>query len=182
MPHDKPEVRRIARQRLRLRTPERRAHDAAGIVERLKPLVGARATVMGYWALPSEPDLKSALAEWSEQGCRVCLPRVLGAELTAVQVKSFDHLNRSELGVHEPDPAHGTPLDPGEIDVVLVPGVAFSRDGGRLGRGAGYYDRFLARLNPTALKLGVAFSCQLFDTVPLEPHDVILDQVICETG
>jgi 5-formyltetrahydrofolate cyclo-ligase len=71
-------------------------------------------------------------------------------------------------------------VPPSEIDCVVVPGVAFSPEGWRLGRGGGYYDATLAAL-PRALRVGVAFEVQLVPTVPREPHDVALDAVVTES-
>jgi 5-formyltetrahydrofolate cyclo-ligase len=71
-------------------------------------------------------------------------------------------------------------LDPAELDAVIVPGLAFTRDGHRLGQGGGHFDRFLPRVAPGCLRIGVAFHEQLVDEVPLEPHDVTLDVVVTD--
>ena len=80
----------------------------------------------------------------------------------------------------EPDPEHCTVVAPAEIDLLLVPGLAFSRAGGRLGRGGGFYDRFLSEVHPRAVKLGVCFHVQLFPELPLEAHDCAMDQIVTE--
>jgi 5-formyltetrahydrofolate cyclo-ligase len=67
-------------------------------------------------------------------------------------------------------------------DLILVPAIAFSRDGHRLGRGHGFYDRLLAGRAATAFKLGVCFSFQRLETVPVEPHDIVMDQVMTDSG
>lgn len=64
------------------------------------------------------------------------------------------------------------------IDVAIVPGMAFDREGHRLGRGKGYYDRFLAQL-PHIYKIGICFPFQLVDKVPADVHDILMDEVIC---
>jgi 5-formyltetrahydrofolate cyclo-ligase len=66
--------------------------------------------------------------------------------------------------------------------VILVPGVAFTRAGARLGRGAGYYDRFLAGADPAAVKVGLAFSSQIVPELPEEPFDVRLDRLVTESA
>ena len=68
-------------------------------------------------------------------------------------------------------------LDPRDLDVVVVPGLAFTADGRRLGQGGGHYDRFLPRLRPDCVTIGAAFAEQLVDDVPSEPHDVRLATV-----
>ena len=74
------------------------------------------------------------------------------------------------LPEHEPDPA--------SVDVVIVPGLAFTLRGDRLGQGGGWYDRFLAGLRPDAVTIGVGFREQLVDHLPVEPHDIRLDHVV----
>lgn len=72
--------------------------------------------------------------------------------------------------------------DAEEIDVVIVPGLAFTRAGHRLGQGGGWYDRFLTRIRPDCATIGVAFEPQLVDALPIEPHDVQLDCVVTDAG
>ena len=69
-----------------------------------------------------------------------------------------------------------------EIDIILLPGVAFSRDGGRLGRGAGYYDRLLGHKGWRAKKTGICFDCQLVSELPVESHDHPVDCIVTESG
>jgi 5-formyltetrahydrofolate cyclo-ligase len=98
--------------------------------------------------------------------------------MTFHQVDDFDVLVRSEIGVLEPDPDRCPQQDAREIDLVLVPGLAFTKSGQRLGRGGGYYDRFLANLSPEVETLGIALPCQIFETLPTEPHDIPVRRVL----
>jgi 5-formyltetrahydrofolate cyclo-ligase len=82
------------------------------------------------------------------------------------------------VGLPEDDP----PLDPSSIDVVIVPGVAFTAAGDRLGQGGGWYDRFLDRIRPDCVTVGVGFAAQLLPSIPTEPHDVRLDMVVTDAG
>lgn len=72
--------------------------------------------------------------------------------------------------------------DPGSIDVVIVPGLAFTAHGHRLGQGGGWYDRFLPRLRADATIVGVGFAPQIVDELPTEPHDVRMDRVVTDVG
>lgn len=72
--------------------------------------------------------------------------------------------------------------EPAAIDLVLVPGVAFTADGWRLGQGGGWYDRFLPMLRPDAVTVGVAFAAQVVDALPVEPHDVRVDLVVTDAS
>jgi len=84
--------------------------------------------------------------------------------------------------IREPifNPARLVP--PAEIDLILIPGLAFTRDGQRLGRGGGHYDRYLASLPARAMKLGVCFQCQLVESLPVEAHDQRLHAIVTENG
>ncbi len=73
-------------------------------------------------------------------------------------------------------------IQPSELEVLIVPGVAFDQQGGRLGNGAGYYDRLLAQVTPEAALLGVCFASQLLPSIAMQAHDVHMDKVITETA
>ena len=79
-------------------------------------------------------------------------------------------------------PRSHTPVDPATLDAVVVPGMAFDRQGGRLGRGAGVYDRFLARLPERTLRIGLIPSALLVERLPTEPHDIPMHAVATERG
>lgn len=97
--------------------------------------------------------------------------------LASYAVSSLGELIVGERGLLEPDPDRAEPIGE-EIDLVLVPGLAFDRNGGRIGYGAGFYDRFLA--GTPAVKVALAYSLQLIDAVPVEPHDVPVDRILTE--
>ncbi len=87
---------------------------------------------------------------------------------------------RGPYGIWEP--ADGHPVDLAELGILLVPGVAFTASGLRLGYGGGYYDRLFATPRLDAIRAGVAFSCQLADALPTEPHDASMHYVVTEQG
>ena len=101
--------------------------------------------------------------------------------MTAVEIRSMaDARRKTAVGVLEPDTAD--PVDPAEIDLVLVPGLGFGPAGQRIGRGAGFYDRFLANPRLTAATCGLAFELQVIDGIPMGTHDVALHMLVTETG
>jgi 5-formyltetrahydrofolate cyclo-ligase len=124
-----------------------------------------------------DPDPVAAAAR--ARGVNVVYPRAAAGE----RVLSFaacepEALVRGPFGAGEPPAASkAVPLE--AIDCVLLPGVGFSEDGARLGRGAGFYDATLARM-PGALRVGLAFDLQLRPELPREPHDAPLDAVVTE--
>jgi 5-formyltetrahydrofolate cyclo-ligase len=131
--------------------------------------------VAAYAALPGEPDLRPL--DWVGEKT-VLLPRVDGEDLVFHAVTDATLLKPGAFGVHEPDPALCPITDPATADIIFVPGLAFTADGHRLGRGRGYYDRLLATLPESVLHVGVCFPCQLVDSIPQEPHDESVDLVL----
>ena len=79
-------------------------------------------------------------------------------------------------------PEDDPPPDPTRVDVVIVPGVAFTSSGERLGQGGGWYDRFLPGIRESCFTIGVGFEPQLVDALPTEPHDVRLDLIVTDAG
>jgi 5-formyltetrahydrofolate cyclo-ligase len=133
-------------------------------------------TVALYAPLAEEVDLLPLLA-WDTNRCWV-MPRVCGDSLTLHEVRDLaNDLAPGSFGIREPAPALPI-IQITAVDVFLCPGVAFDAQGGRLGRGRGYYDRMLAMARPDAIKIGVCHPIQRVpDTFP-DAHDVAMDEVI----
>ncbi len=165
---------------LRTRTPSPHAAAvSAAIVDRVRalPEVEAARVVHLFWPLPGEVDLRALAEVLAAEGRTVALPVVVGRSLMHRRFDGASRLVAGAFGTRTPaDDAHA--VEPGTIDVVLVPGLAAGRDGSRLGYGGGFYDRFLA--GTRALRVGVVPSAALVDTLPTEPHDARLDVVVTE--
>jgi 5-formyltetrahydrofolate cyclo-ligase len=126
---------------------------------------------MGFYPLKGEVDLLEMMRK--ESGKRYCFPVIdlANKRLLAYEVKNFDEdFCKGPYGVMQPDARKSTAIDPEEIDMILVPGLAFDRSRNRLGRGGGYYDRFLKNLLPAKFtSVGVAFDFQILETLPIDP-------------
>ena len=109
-------------------------------------------------------------------------PRVNGTELDLISVKNPTALQTSRWQLREPLHDETKIVAPVRLDVIFVPGLAFSLGGLRLGRGGGFYDRLLARSELRAKKIGVCFEEQIFPDLPSEPHDRAVDAVITENS
>ena len=120
------------------------------------------------------------LLEASAQGKRVCYPRVEGTNLELHAVSAHEELMVSRWNLREPVRAAGGGVPVSEVDLVLVPGLAFTRDGRRLGRGGGFYDRLLGDPLLKARRVGVCFEAQIIESVPLEGHDERVEEVLTE--
>ena len=129
-----------------------------------------------YSALPDEVPTQNLMDELVAQGKTVLLPRVISdTDMELHRYTGKQDLQIGAYGILEPTGELFT--DYKAIDVAIVPGMAFDTDGHRLGRGKGYYDRFLTRI-PYIYKIGLCFSWQIVDCVPSDEHDVVMDEVI----
>lgn len=156
--------------------------DAAGrlITRHLlaSPQISEATAVMVYASAPQEVPTRPLIDALLAAGKDVYLPRQSpGGLLEIVAVHADDTLVTGPHGILEPS---GPAIDPGQIDVVIVPGVGFTASGTRLGNGGGAYDRLLAAMSAT--KIGLAFACQILAAIPTEPHDVPMDVVVTEEG
>ena len=146
------------------------------IVERLWNRLVESETVLAYWPLPDEPDIRPLIDGLVAMGKTVLLPKVTGNE-TMELCRYTSSADLAEGMFHIMEPA-GTPFtDFSQIDMALIPGVAFDASCRRLGRGRGYYDRFLA-VNPCIYKIGVCFPFQRVPEVPAEAHDILMDEIV----
>lgn len=141
---------------------------------RQHPRFAESRTVLLFHSLPDEPCTHALLDEYCVRKT-LLLPVVCGDEMTAARYDGSGSLVTGAFGISEPSCA-AAELPP--IDLVVVPGVAFDAAGHRLGRGRGYYDRFLARLPQRPYLLGICFPFQFVPAVPAEPHDVLMDEVL----
>ncbi|MDP9296809.1 MAG: 5-formyltetrahydrofolate cyclo-ligase [Actinomycetota bacterium] len=162
--------------------PGERARSADRIVELLLALPEVRdgGTVSAYFAFGSEIPTVELLARLDGDRKRIALPLVRDGEMTMVSYRPGDALTMSAYGAHEP--TGGAEIAPTEVDVFITPGLAFDRRGFRLGYGGGFYDRYLRRARPDALRFGVCYSAQLVDEVPSGLSDERVDRIVTEEG
>ena len=174
---EKKTMRRQMRAALARMNPEQRAGESTQINELLqRHWCGPR--VLLYAPMPREvdiwPSVHLAVARWG--GC--ALPRVAGAHLQLHWVDDPEsQLIAGPFGILQPRPSCES-VAPKHLTCVVVPGLAFSAHGDRLGRGGGYYDRLLKRVRGTTL--GVAFRAQMVARIPMSSHDQRVNQVIHE--
>lgn len=155
------------------------SQSAVEHLARLEPLASAR--ILGLFsALPDELDPIGAFG-WARQTGKLCAyPRCMaGRVLEFALVEDPSELVEGRYGIREPRPSlPAVRLD--ALDAVLVPGLAFDRRGGRLGRGAGYYDRAFGDPQERPLLVGFTYSGRLIDEIPLEAHDQRMDALVTE--
>ncbi len=181
-PSEKEEQRQLLRLRLAARSQEERAAASLRLAGRLPclPEWGAVRRVALYASLPSEPDTDLLFRRAKAEGKRVFYPFFRGADrsLGFAEVDAVESLRPGPLRFREPPPSGGGGKV--EVDLLLIPGLGFDREGMRLGRGRGYYDRTLAETRAQILRIGCFFSWQELPKVAAEGHDERLDVVITE--
>ena len=178
-PKTKAEFRAFARYALRTLTPDERDEASERICARLIDEIEAKpGLVAAFLPAPLEPDINPVLRQLAMTG-RLLLPRHCPRtglyELALTDLSDLTELIIGPFGIPEPGP-----LTPRRDDAALwlVPGLAFTAGGIRLGRGGGFYDRLLSPSQ--GRKLGIAFACQVLETLPQEEHDQKMDAVLAE--
>lgn len=165
-------------------TPEARAAASAEVCERLRrlPELGAARAVLAYAALTEEVAIDPLLQHLLDLGTGLFLPWVDGEDLAISRVRDLEaDLGPGWRGVREPLAFRRRAARPDRLEAALVPGVAFDRQGHRLGHGGGHFDRLLARLPPGATRIGVAFAAQVVEgLLPVESHDVSVHVLVTE--
>ncbi len=185
--HTKENIRARFRAELRCLSPAFRQQASTQLCEALHNFLMRQAArtaplmpaIWGFRPLADEPCLDPLWQKLLSDGWQVAFPRVEGTALGFYPVESLEAgWRKGAFGIREPDSRHTHRLVPCQGHIILIPGLAFDANNYRLGRGGGYYDRFLAGSGAALLKLGVAFSFQLVPALPLDAHDVAMDRVI----
>lgn len=181
---DKPVVRELLKARLRALPPQDRSRASQAIARNVLDLPEYRQArcVMLFVSMASEADTSAIAADAWQHGKRVLVPvaRMEDRSMHAVEIASLaEAKRRTAVGVMEPE--SGTPIDPAEIDLILVPGLGFGPSGERIGRGAGFYDRFLADRRLRAITCGLGFEVQVIEGIPMSPRDIALQMLVTET-
>jgi len=181
----KEEIRKEKIRRLRGQGPSLREERSRKIQEKLLSSEEFRAarTVMTYVSLPTEVDTYYLNEEALKQGKRVAVPyiepnsqTIIASELTAIK-----NLEKGPFGIYQPKEGLAGTIPLREIDLVVVPLIAYDKKNMRLGRGKGYYDRFLASKDLSSAKaIGLAFHFQAADSLPSDPHDRPVSRVITD--
>lgn len=141
-------------------------------------------TILTYLPIKNEPDTLPLINNAWEQKKQVLIP-VTQAEnnsLIPSRLKNLNELTRGIYNILTPKPEYLRPVNPDNVDICILPGVAFDRQGYRLGYGGGYFDRFLPKLRTDCLKIALAYDFQILDCLPRTKFDIPVDTIITETS
>ena len=149
-----------------------------------QPEYAAARTVMFYVDVRSEVRTRNDLEAALQTGKKIVVPFCVDGELELFHLESMDELELGMYRILEPRAdlrsVAAKRVDVKELDLIMVPGVAFDRRGGRTGHGKGYYDKLLEHARLDTPLIALAFECQLFPEIPMQPHDMFMDKVVTE--
>lgn len=177
---NKNELRKLIAQNKKLYSTEQKDAWSSSLLNKLEghPAFREAKTILLYYSLPDEVQTRQFVERWKNEKI-IVLPVVISdCELELRRYTGKQDLAKGAFGIEEPV---GEPFQEySQIDLAIIPGVAFDAKGNRLGRGKGYYDRLLPKIK--APKIGICYNFQVTDAIPTDIHDQPMDEVITETG
>ena len=173
---DKHQIRQAVRAEIAKLSAEDRTILSLLIFSKLSALeeISKASVIAIFISLSDEPETAEFIKQLVKQNKRIVVPKIEGENMQFYDISKG--LQKGAFGIMEP--VETTPIEPSKIDVMVVPGVAFTRDGRRLGRGKGFYDKYLSHRGFRAYTIGVCYPCQLVGILPTEPHDKTLNLVV----
>lgn len=160
--------------------PRQQASEAICAAVRQQPQWNGAHLVAAFLPLPAEPQIAPL---WEDDRTRAfCFPRLWDRRVELIRIDDPELLRRSNWKLEGAEVSAAPLVDPRDVQLFLVPGLAFAADGARLGRGGGFYDRLLALRSEASTALGLCFHLQLVPALATEPHDQRMDGVITEEG
>ena len=174
--------------RLREQTQALREKKSQRVLEKIAgwPTFQRASWLFSYLSMGYELETTALIDRSLGSGKRVVVPVISeegkksGSFLISEIRDCLKELEIGPFGIHQPKPQFVRPVAPTLLEMALVPGVAFDRNGHRLGRGKGYFDRFLSQLSPGCLKVGIGFDFQMIPELPHESHDIPLDVIVTD--
>lgn len=172
----KRDIRRCVRAEIAKLSADEKQMLSAQIFSKLSTssIIEEASVVALFISLSDEPQTAEFIEHLLLQKKRIVVPRIEGEAMNFYDIR--EGLTKGAFGIMEP--VATTPIEPSEIEVMVVPGVAFTLDGRRCGRGKGFYDKYLSRNGFRAYTIGVCYPCQIVEELPVEEHDKRMESVI----
>ncbi|EDO37618.1 predicted protein [Nematostella vectensis] len=187
-------LRRQIKKRILAMSEEAKRKESAMITEKLLAMEEYKSShrISVYLSMPSEVSTFDILRDIFNSNKKCYIPRYIGHQMDMLRLHSLEDMQSLPLtpwNIHQPadDDIREEALNTGGLDVILVPGLGFSKNGQRLGRGKGYYDNYIQKCIELCHKkphlIGLAFSTQMYDQVPVTENDMTLDHVVfCQSS
>ena len=176
---EKKEIRGLIRTFTSTLTEADRAQQAHSVTEQLRHIIIERKPKIVAAFMPLSDEIAIDIADLSAL-CRIVIPRITSDKHSEATMEFYDYnladISAGAYGIDEPQGSQAISAD--MIDMMILPGVAFTSQGDRLGRGKGFYDRYTSRKNFRAYCIGVCYSHQILSNLPVEPHDKRVDEVV----
>ena len=182
MREQKNRIRQILRQRKDAMIPNDRLLKSQQICRHVMEIIRDNETVMVFTSKEKEVNTEPLINSLFKRGNPVVVPIIVKEDISLrlSYLRDFSALVPSTFGVPEPIGSE-IPADANDISTIILPMLGFDRTGGRIGYGAGYYDRFLSK-NQNMRKIGIIFACQEVDNLPVDENDIRMDYIITEEG
>ncbi|KAL8577871.1 hypothetical protein ACOMHN_018676 [Nucella lapillus] len=184
-------LRNEIKKRLALLTPEEKKRQSEIVVNKVlgSPWFQDSRRFSVFLSMPDEIDTLPLLKAMLANGKECFIPYYKGPQMSMVPLRSLEEYERLPLtkwNIKQPAEGHSMPdaLETGGLDVIFMPGLAFTRQGARLGRGKGYYDNYLTRCSQAGvmpLTVALTFAQQIVDFVPVDEHDMLVQHVVSAT-
>jgi 5-formyltetrahydrofolate cyclo-ligase len=171
---DKLRLRKAIRDRLKELSLDERRRRSVVICEKLVPLLTGKKNIALFAPRLTEPDLDLLWESDLIKNRVFAYPRCDGRRLLFFAIGGLEELHPGKFGIREPDPIRTVE----RLDAIVLPGLAFTETGIRMGQGAGFYDRFLEIARADTIKIGVCFDFQVVKAIPREEHDVNVDLLV----
>lgn len=174
----KDNIRVFMRKKRREITNDFKIYASNQISNKIIPIISSLSCVMVYMSSFNEPDTSAIVKYLIDNNIKVVVPisNVNDFTITPSYISCLDDLKKGAYGIYEPDVIYKAKLD--DIDLILVPGIAFSKSGDRIGFGKGYYDKLLQ--NFSGKKVGICYDFQVIESVPASKHDIKMDMIVTE--
>lgn len=180
MKKEKQKLRKNKLKTLRSFSPEEKNKQDRKIYNKVikHPAVKKSDNIMVYISTEEEVDTRKLLGFFINRKDKVYVPVTEEDRIKVAEIDKNTRLERGKYGILEPAGNNVKFVSPSILDIIIVPGVAFSKKGGRLGRGKAYYDRFLKKVNDETTVIGLCYNSLMCESIPEEEHDVRVDEVI----
>ncbi len=159
---------------------ELKKNEQQAIFKKIKRVTDIKKSenIMIYYSMPSEVDTRKLIKYLLDKKKKVWIPVITGKTIRPARLRDSEKIKEGKFGIPVPAGSELEFIDPIKLDIIIVPGVSFTASGTRMGRGGGYYDRFLSRLKGRVKTIGICYCKQVAKSLPAGKNDIKVDELI----